>query len=94
MHLNIVLSVVSSIIIGSVISDITIALAQLNNNSISQNNSIESNSTSTEIDSDTEQIVVTWLTLNETKPDNSPTIRISSQDFWKIFEPLVEQSID
>lgn len=32
-----------------------------------------------------------WLKANETNPDNSPpTIRISSQDFWKIFGSLLQ----
>jgi hypothetical protein len=37
------------------------------------------------------QITVRWLISNETKSDNSSTIRVRNQDFWRT-EPLVEQS--
>jgi hypothetical protein len=40
---------------------------------------------------DKQKIIVTWLELNKTAGD-SPIISISSEEFWKIFGPLVEQS--
>ena len=66
--MNLVLSVVLTVIMGFIISDITVALAQLNDN-ISRNNSIAS--------TDGKHIVVTWLKANETGPDNSPVISVS-----------------
>lgn len=49
-----------------------------------------SNSTSVEIDSDAESVVVTWWQTNET--NDIPVIRVSSEDFWKTFGPLLELS--
>ena len=40
--------------------------------------------------SDKQKIIVTWLELNKT--GDSPVISISSEDFWKIFGPLLELS--
>ena len=40
--------------------------------------------------SDKQKIIVTWLELNKT--GDSPLISISSEDFWKIFGPLLELS--
>jgi hypothetical protein len=40
--------------------------------------------------SDKQKIIVTWLELNKT--GESPVISISSEDFWKIFGPLLELS--
>jgi hypothetical protein len=48
----------------------------------------QSNSTN----SDKQKIIVTWLETNETNTDSTPMISISSEDFWKIFGPLLEQS--
>lgn len=48
----------------------------------------QSNSTN----SDKQSIIVTWLQVNETKTWNDPVISIDSEDFWKIFGPLLEQS--
>jgi hypothetical protein len=39
---------------------------------------------------DKQKIIVTWLELNKT--GDSPVISISSEDFWKIFGPLIELS--
>jgi hypothetical protein len=39
---------------------------------------------------DKQKIIVTWLELNKT--GDSPVISISSEDFWKIFGPLLELS--
>jgi hypothetical protein len=40
--------------------------------------------------SDKQIIIVTWL--NETKTMSDPVISVSSEDFWKFFAPLLEQS--
>ena len=39
-------------------------------------------------------IIVTWLETNNTTIDSTPMISISGEEFWKIFEPLLEQSIN
>jgi hypothetical protein len=75
--------VVIAVLIGFIISDIMIAIAQPNGN-ISRNNTTALNST----DSDGKNIVVIWL--NESNKTN--TISISNEDFWKIFGPLFELS--
>ena len=41
---------------------------------------------------DKQKIIVTWLETNDTKTSDTPAISISSEDFWKIFEPLLELS--
>jgi hypothetical protein len=51
--------------------------------SISQNNS-------TNIDK--QNVIVTWLETNKTKTSSVPVISVSDEDFWKIFEPLLELS--
>jgi hypothetical protein len=43
---------------------------------------------------DKRNIVVTWLETNDTKPIDAPMINISDDDFWMVFEPLLEQSIN
>jgi hypothetical protein len=40
---------------------------------------------------DKQKIIMTWLETNDTKTD-TPVISISDDDFWKIFEPLLELS--
>ena len=50
----------------------------------------QSNSTS----SDKQKIIVTWLETNDTKTIDTPAISISNEDFWKTFNPLLEQSIN
>jgi hypothetical protein len=42
--------------------------------------------------SDKKKITIIWLEDNKTKTDTVPAIRISGEDFWKIFKPLLEQS--
>lgn len=49
----------------------------------------QSNSTN----SDRRNIIVTWLEANKTKTGSALMISISGEDFWKIFEPLLKQSI-
>jgi hypothetical protein len=34
------------------------------------------------------------LETNKTKPDNVQVFSISDEDFWMVFEPLLEQSIN
>ena len=41
-----------------------------------------------------QKIVVTWLETNDTKTSDTPAISISDEDFWKTFNPLLEQSIN
>ena len=48
----------------------------------------QSNSTN----SDKQKIIVVWLETNKTKTSSVPMIMVSDQDFWKIFEPLLELS--
>ena len=43
---------------------------------------------------DRNNIGVTWLETNKTKPDNAQVFSISDEDFWMVFEPLLEQSIN
>ena len=43
---------------------------------------------------DRNNIGVTWLETNKTKPDNAQLFSISDEDFWMVFEPLPEQSIN
>jgi hypothetical protein len=43
---------------------------------------------------DTQKIIVTWMEKNDTKTIDSPMISVSGEDFWKIFEPLLKQSIN
>jgi hypothetical protein len=50
----------------------------------------QSNSTN----SDKQKIIVTWLETNDTKTSDTPAISISNEDFWKTFNPLLEQSIN
>jgi hypothetical protein len=44
--------------------------------------------------SDKQKIIVTWLETNNTKTIDTPAISVSGKDFWKIFEPLLKQSIN
>jgi hypothetical protein len=43
---------------------------------------------------DKQKIIVTWLETNDTKTNDTSMISISGADFWKIFVPLLEQSIN
>jgi hypothetical protein len=69
------------------ISETLVAIAQLNGN-ISHNNTTALNSR----DSDDKNIIVTWLESNKTNTTSAPMIRVSNEDFWKIFGPLFELS--
>ena len=44
--------------------------------------------------SDRRTIIVTWLETNKTMTNSTPMISISGGEFWKIFEPLLKQSIN
>ena len=86
LSIKFVLLVVLTIIgYWSIVGDTTRAI-------ISANDTIALDSTNISSHSDGKQIIVTWLKVNETKPDTNPMITISSKDFWKTFEPLLEQS--
>ena len=50
----------------------------------------QSNSTN----SDRRNIIVTWLEANDTKTSATPTISVSSEDFWMVFAPLIERTIN
>ena len=73
--------------VGFIISETLVAIAQPSGNS-SHNNTTALNST----DSDGKNIVVTWLQSNKTNIISGPMIRVSNEDFWKIFGPLFELS--
>ncbi|MPZ08517.1 MAG: hypothetical protein GEU26_19260 [Nitrososphaeraceae archaeon] len=81
------IALVITVMVGFTISDTMVAIAQPNDN-ISRNNTTALNST----DSDGKNIVVTWLESNKTNTNGVPTIRVSNEDFWKIFGPLFELS--
>jgi len=68
--------------IGFVISGIANATAQ---ESVSQSNSTNL---------DKQNIIVTWLETNNTKTSGAPVIMATDQDFWMVFGPLLEQSIN
>jgi pyridoxal/pyridoxine/pyridoxamine kinase len=61
-------------------------IAQPNGN-ISHNNT-----TDLDLDSDSKNIVVTWLESNETNTNSAPMISVSNKDFWEIIGPLFELS--
>ncbi len=42
-----------------------------------------------------QKIIVTWLETNDTKISSSaPSISVSGEDFWMVFEPLLKHSIN
>ena len=82
-----IITLVVAIMTGFTMSDTMITMAQPNYN-INRNNTKALNST----DSDGKNIVVTWLQSNKTNANSTPTIRVSNEDFWKIFGPLFELS--
>jgi hypothetical protein len=43
---------------------------------------------------DKQKFMVTWLETNDTMTSDSPVISVSDEDFWMVFEPLLEQSIN
>ena len=65
-------------IIGFMVSEPIVATAQDCTNQSSSSNS------------DKQKIIVTWLEVNNTKTGSTPVISVSSEDFWKIFSPLLE----
>ncbi len=44
--------------------------------------------------SDKRNIIVTWLEPNKATTDSASMVSINDEDFWKIFEPVLEQSIN
>ncbi|MFY9965887.1 MAG: hypothetical protein WBP83_09815 [Nitrososphaeraceae archaeon] len=85
--LNHKLQLVIAVMVGFIISETLVAIAQPSGNS-SHNNTTALNSTN----SDGKNIVVTWLQSNKTNANSTPTISVSNEDFWKIFGPLFELS--
>lgn len=73
------------VMIGFMISETAVATAEEKqmNESFSQSNF-----------TDRKNIVVTWLETNKTMPENVKVFSISDEDFWMVFEPLLEQSIN
>ena len=73
------------VMIGFMISETAVATAEEKqmNESFSQSNF-----------TDRKNIVVTWLETNKTIPENVRVFSISDEDFWMVFEPLLEQSIN
>jgi hypothetical protein len=84
---KLIITLVVTIMIGFMMSDTMVTIAQLNGN-ISHNNTTALNSTG----SDGKNIVVIWLESNKTNVNSAPMISISNEDFWKIFGPLFELS--
>ena len=58
------------------------------------NESIVVTAQSNATNSERRNIIVTWLETNKTMTDNIPMVSISGEEFWTIFEPLLEQSIN
>ena len=77
--------------IGSAITETMVAIAQ---ESQSNGNISRNNITALDLDSDDKNIVVTWLESNKTNTNSAPMIRVSNEDFWKIFGPLFELTIN
>ena len=72
--------------VGFIISETLVAIAQPNGNII------RNNTTALDLGSDGKNIVITWLETNKTNTISAPMINISNEDFWKIFGPLFELS--
>ncbi|MGH9963455.1 MAG: hypothetical protein ACRD5E_01315 [Nitrososphaeraceae archaeon] len=73
------------VMIGFMISETAVATAEEKqmNESFSQSNF-----------TDRKNICITWLETNKTMPENVKVFSISDEDFWMVFEPLLEQSIN
>ena len=71
---------------------ILIAVAMIGFVFVNENIVVTAQSNST--NSDKQKIIVTWLETNDTKTGDTPAISISDEDFWKTFNPLLEQSIN
>ena len=80
------IALVIAVIVGFTISETMVAIA-LSNGNISHNNT-----TDLDLDSDSKNIVVTWLESDKTNVNSAPMISVSNEDFWKIFGPLLEIS--
>ena len=75
-------------VVGFVLSGVVNATAQKSKLEDSTN---QTNSTQSE----RQKIIVTWLETNDTKTSSeTPVISINSEDFRKIFESLVKQSMN
>ena len=82
---NPALFVVSTIIIGFILSSIPVTLAQLDDNFN------RDKLAALKSDPNGKYIVLISLTPNETRPDYSLSVSISKQDFWRAFGPFAEQ---
>jgi RNase H-fold protein (predicted Holliday junction resolvase) len=80
------ITLVIVVTVGFTISETIAAIAQPNGN-ISRNNT-----TTLDLDSGGKNIGVIWLESNKTNTISAPMIRVSNEDFWKIFGPLFELS--
>ena len=73
--------------VGFVINGIVSATTQESKleDSINQTNSTQS---------ERQKIIVTWLETNKTKTSSVPMIMVGDQDFWMVFDSLLEQTIN
>jgi hypothetical protein len=78
-----------ALIIAAIIVTIGIAISGIVNATAEENIS-QSNSTNI----DKQNIIVTWLETNKPKASSAPMIMVSDQDFWMVFGPLLEQTIN
>jgi hypothetical protein len=74
-----------ALIIAAIIVAIGFAISGIARESLSQSNSTNL---------DKQNIIVTWLEINKTKASSAPMIMVSDQDFWMVFGPLLEQTIN
>jgi hypothetical protein len=81
-----IIALIVTVLVGFTISETMVVIAQPNGN-ISHNNT-----TDLDLDSDSKNIVVTWLESNETNTNSAPMISVSNKDFWEIIGPLFELS--
>ena len=75
------------VMVGFPISKTMVAIAQQNGN-ISRNNTTALDSIYAKLDSDSKNIIITWLESNKTNANGAPIVSISNEDFWKTFGPL------
>jgi hypothetical protein len=74
---------VAFIIVVSGFMDVGETMTAIAQDYINQTNSTQS---------DKQKIIVTWLEINKTKIGDGQSISVSSEDFWKIFGPLLQLS--
>ncbi len=74
-----------ALIIAAIIVATGFAISGIAQESFSQSNSTNLNK---------QNIIVTWLETNKPKASSAPMIMVSDQDFWMVFGPLLEQTIN